>query len=341
MFGRVDRAEPLSDLAPFIDDAEIAWDANGARDRVTRPLSEAVLAELHQKRAQLAGPVTEAGVEVDPEGFPVLRDEAQRVLGDRLDQGLGFVILRGLATIDLTQDEMQAAFWLFCRALGEPMVQKGGDIRLGRVANLGKPAASRPRYHETGVGGSVHTDSPIMPRVADIVGLLCLQTAQDGGLSKFVSVARVHNILLRHAPDLLRELYLPFDFDRRIDAREVSATNPALLRAPIFSYLPDKGLRGVRLRWQPEYVWEAPELPGVRPLTERQRMALHLLEGVLEDRSKAITVEVAMIPGDMQFLNNHLVAHGRTAFVDPPATADGAPPARREMRRVWLRRTPH
>lgn len=341
MFGRVDRAEPLSDLAPFIEDAEIAWDATGGREGAIRPLDPAVLAELQQERAALAGPVTEAGVAVDLAAFPVLREEARRVLSARLDQGLGFVILRGLGTIGLTPDEMQAAFWLFCKAMGEPMVQKGGGVRFGRVANLGKPAASRPRYHETGVGGSVHTDSPIMAEVAEIVGLLCLRAAQEGGGSKFVSVARAHNILLRQAPDLLRELYQPFDFDRRIDPREVSATNPALLRAPIFSYVPDQGARGVRLRWQPEYVWEAPELPGVAPLTERQRMALHLLEGVLEDRSRVITVEVAMIPGDMQFLNNHRVAHGRTAFVDPPATADGAQPLRREMRRVWLRRNAH
>ncbi|MGH1561082.1 TauD/TfdA family dioxygenase [Caulobacter segnis] len=102
----------------------------------------------------------------------------------------------------------------------------------------------------------------------------------------------------------------------------------------MFSYAPDQGACGLRLRWQPEYVWEAVSLPGASPLSERRRLALHLLEGVLDDRSNAITLEVMMIPGDMQFLNNHRIAHGRTAFFDPPA-ADGP---RREMRRVWLRR---
>jgi alpha-ketoglutarate-dependent taurine dioxygenase len=211
------------------------------------------------------------------------------------------------------------------------------------VANLGLPAAARPRYHETGVGGSIHTDSPIMPQVADVVGLLCLSAAMKGGDSKFVSVARVHDILLQHAESLLSELYEPFYFDRRISPSAVSSANPALLRAPIFTYDPDLGARGLRLRWQPEYVWGAPDLPGAPPLSERRRLALHLLEGVLEDRAEAITVRLSMQPGDMQFLNNHAVAHGRTPFLDPPqaeASPGPNPPTQREMRRTWLRRRP-
>ena len=181
-----------------------------------------------------------------------------------------------------------------------------------------------------------------MAQVADLVGLLCLRAAAEGGESKFVGVAHVHDILLQHAPDLLAELYEPFYFDRRIRPAEVSPTNPAVLRAPIFSYDPASGPRGLRLRWQPEYVWQAPELPGVPPLTDRQRLALNLLEGVLEDRAGAITVRIAMRPGDMQFLNNHRVAHGRTRFFDHPQAPDARPSGRtnREMRRVWLRRRP-
>ena len=94
----------------------------------------------------------------------------------------------------------------------------------------------------------------------------------------------------------------------------------------------------MRLRWQPEYVWQAPDLPGVPALTERQRLALHLLEGALEDRAQVLTVRVAMKPGDMQFLNNHAVAHGRTPFSDAKAgDTDPSDTPRREMRRVWLR----
>lgn len=339
MSGRVDLAARPSRLAPFVDDVGVAWDARTPGLEPIAQLTPEVALELRDHRDTLGGPVAPTGIAVDLQTFPALRRLARTVLLQRLDHGAGFVVLRGLGALELTPDQMQAAFWRFCVAMGEPMVQKAGHVRFGRVADLGRPASSRPRYHETAVGGSVHTDSPIMPQVADLVGLLCLRAAEQGGQSRFVSVARVHNILLRQAPDLLGELYGLFDFDRRIPADDVSDTNPALLRAPIFSYAPDQGAYGLRLRWQPEYVWEAASLPGASPLSERRRLALHLLEGVLEDRSNAITRQVAMIPGDMQFLNNHRIAHGRAAFFDPPAT-EGTDGPRREMRRVWLRRRP-
>jgi alpha-ketoglutarate-dependent taurine dioxygenase len=36
-------------------------------------------------------------------------------------------------------------------------------------------------------------------------------------------------------------------------------------------------------------------------------------------------------PGDMQFLNNHVIMHARTAFEDYPE-----PARRRDLIRVWL-----
>jgi alpha-ketoglutarate-dependent taurine dioxygenase len=178
-----------------------------------------------------------------------------------------------------------------------------------------------------------------MPRTADFVGLLCVRAAAEGGDSKFVSVASVHNTLLRHAPTLLRTLYRPFYFDRRIANAQVTPNNPALLLEPIFSYDPTLEARGLRLRWQPEYVWDAPRLPGAPALQEQQRMALHLLEGVLEDRSGALTIRLSMHPGDIQLVNNHAVAHGRTAFSDDRranGSSVSAPRGGRLMRRVWM-----
>lgn len=327
-------------LTSPIADPALAWDAGTADAAVVR-VSAALLTELQHNRAFLQGKIEPIGAKLDNAAFPVLRREAIDLRRACLDEGLGFVIIRGLEPALFCAAETENVFWRLCTELGEPIDQKDGGVKFGRVANLGLPAAARPRYHETGTGGSIHTDSPIMPQVADLVGLLCLSAAAHGGESKFVSVARVHDILLGQVPNLLAELYEPFYFDRRIKPSLVSAANPALLRAPIFSCETALGAHGVRLRWQPEYVWQALELPGVPPLTERQRLALHLLEGVLEDRTGAITVHIAMRAGDMQFLNNHRIAHGRTAFLDQPGAQGlptSSPVTQREMRRVWLRR---
>ncbi len=326
-------------LSKPIGDPDGAWGTGGKN--VILPIPTDVLEELERHRPLLDAAVPPHGMTVDNTPLPALRQHAAELLRTRLDARLGFIILRGIESTRFPPPAAENIFWRFCAALGDPLAQRGDGIRFGRVANLGLPASARPRYHETGVGGSVHTDSPIMAEVADLVGLLCIRGAAAGGESKFVSVARVHDILLSHAEDLLAELYEPFFFDRRVKPEDVSPSNPAVLQAPIFTYDPTLGTRGLRLRWQPEYVWEAPGLPDVPALGERQQLALHLLEGVLEDRADAITLRVRMQPGDMQFLNNHTVAHGRTPFLDDPGGMEGAgpnPSTRREMRRVWLRR---
>ena len=340
-FHHPDRTGAAPRLTAPIGDPEVAWDAAADVARAIAPMAPDLLDELHRNRALLRRGVPAEGAVADNAAFPVLQRQAIQLLQTRLDGGPGFVILRGLDPAVWSPAEMENIFWRFCNVLGDPLVQKAEGVKFGRVANLRLPPEARPRYHETGTGGSIHTDSPIMEQVADVVGLLCLRAAMMGGDSKFVSVARVHDILLQHAESLLVELYEPFYFDRRISPSAVSPANPAVLRAPIFTYDPDLGSRGLRLRWQPEYVWQASELPGTPPLGERQRLALHLLEGVLEDRAGAITVCLSMQPGDMQFLNNHAVAHGRTPFLDQPETGSGPDPlTQREMRRVWLRRRP-
>jgi hypothetical protein len=327
-------------LCPYIHDPVIAWDAHTiARSDVLYQLSDEFLRELDESRHLLRQEIPLEGIDVNNAPFPVLRQETAAIKNNLLRRGAGFAVVRGLDPAALTATEMENAYWRICSELGTPFLQKGGYIKFGRVENLGLPPEARPRYHETGTGGSVHTDSPIMPRVADYVGLLCVRAAVDGGQSKFVSVARVHNVLLEHAEDLLAELYQPFHFDRRIKPADVSPDNPVLLVAPIFSYEPPLGARGLKMRWQPEYVWEAPQLGGVPPLSQRQQLALHLLEGLLEDRGGTITVRLTMQPGDIQLLNNHVVAHGRTPFADHRLTGDPAQPdpeKRRLMRRVWM-----
>ena len=317
-----------------------AWAADhGSASSHTVRFSPKVLGELQANRALLQEEIPLAGLPLENSAFPRLCEAAAMLQRQCLQTGSGFVIVTGLADVLDRQIELENAFWRLCLELGRPFVQKSGFVRFGRVENLGRPLHERPRYHETGTGGSIHTDSPIMPAVADYVGLLCVRPALSGGDSKFISVGRIHNILLEHAPDLLDELYQPFFFDRRLKAGEISTDNPATLYEPIFSYDPVLGDHGLRLRWQPEYIWQAPQLPNVPPLTERQHLALHLLEGLLEDRTGELTIKAGMQAGDIQLLNNHVIAHGRTAFEDHVLTDDPTaidPDRRRLLRRVWL-----
>jgi alpha-ketoglutarate-dependent taurine dioxygenase len=292
------------------------------------------LAELAAHRADFQQAIGLEGLANPPLRLPVLAAEIRALSTELLDEGHGFAILRGLASADFTPVEWEHVFWHICRELGDPMVQKAGNVRMGRVEDLGRPVAAGARYHETNAAGSVHTDSPIMPRVADYVGLLCVRPAANGGESKFVSVASVHNRLVANDPAALARLYEPFYFDRRIPPQDVSVDNPAYLRAPIFTYAPRMGDHGLALRWQAEYVWQAPRLAGVPALTPEQEAALRALDHLLKDEAGELTVRCTMRAGDIQLLNNRKVAHGRTAFSDQRSLESGGG---RLMRRVWLR----
>ena len=75
------------------------------------------------------------------------------------------------------------------------------------------------------------------------------------------------------------------------------------------------------------YIEQAQQLPDVPRLTAEQLEALDLLMELAEE----LCFEMPLEPGDLQFLNNHLIYHGRTAF------EDDAPGGRdRLLLRLWL-----
>ena len=63
--------------------------------------------------------------------------------------------------------------------------------------------------YQTAERQTFHTDS------CDIVGLLCLQTAKEGGHSALVSTGAVWNAVLQQRPDLAAALLQPVATDRR------------------------------------------------------------------------------------------------------------------------------
>jgi alpha-ketoglutarate-dependent taurine dioxygenase len=68
------------------------------------------------------------------------------------------------------------------------------------------------------------------------------------------------------------------------------------------------------------------EREGVR-LTPLQREALDYLDAVLA--RPELQLEMQLLPGDLQILDNFTILHSRTSYQD-------LPPRRRHLLRVWL-----
>ena len=231
--------------------------------------------------------------------------------------GRGFFLLRGVPVAEYSPWESAAAFWGMGLYFGEAVSQNGKGHVLGHVANLGLDYADpEVRGYQTSALLNYHTD------FSDLVGLLCLKTAQSGGLSSIVSSTTLWNEMLRRRPDLARVLMEPVHYTRW---GEVGEGQQRFYGMPVFS--PHQG------RMVVTYVRSAirkaqlmPEVPRLRP---EQEEALDLLDRLAAD--PALHLSMAFRPGDVQMVCNHCILHSRTAYQDWPE-----PEKRRHLLRLWL-----
>jgi len=258
---------------------------------------------------------------------PALQTFAQS-LRHELYNGTGLTLLRGLPIDRYTPEEAAMLYWGVGSALGPTLPQNAKGERLYSVRNEGYSVkkdygATGVRYSKTTESFHFHTDSApnLSGPAPDLIGLFALRTAKSGGESLLVSAEAVHNILLNEHPAALEHLYRPVHHDR---TAEWQPGESRTLLAPIFRHE-----RRLQMRYMRFYIEQGHEKAGV-PLTTDQRAALDCLDHVMD--RPGLHFRIALEPGDMLFLNNHLVLHSRTAFVDHPEST-----RRRHYARIWMR----
>jgi alpha-ketoglutarate-dependent taurine dioxygenase len=259
----------------------------------------------------------------DPEALAVLRRDLRPALGD-LEQGRGFVILRGLEP-GWTHDQSKAAYWLVGCALGAPFEQNVQGTLLYDVRDTGRQVSEGVRFSVTNADSSFHTDNSFGDTVLDYVGLLCLQAAKSGGVNQMVSGYTAAEVLRRRSPGLYEILCRPFHVDRRGGVRPGESPTA---RVPVFLREGEELL----VRYLRYWIHEGHARAG-EPLTADQERALDLLDEVLQHPE--LRVEFSLEPGDMFWLNNRWTLHNRTAFEDHPESE-----RRRHLVRLWVRRPP-
>ena len=271
---------------------------------------------VDQARAQV-GDEPNALLDMTSEDFSlgVFADVVKDIEFD-LRHGIGVSVIRTLPVHRWTPIETLIAYWGIGCQLGTPLSSNANGDMIGHVIDLGADyQQANTRGYDTNSKLSYHADQ------CDVVGLLCRQTAQQGGVSKLVSTAAVHNELLVRRPDLLAVLKEPLYFSWM--GEQESGSEP-WYRAPVFDFVDGTfncapGVNHIR---------KGHVLPGAPALTERQSEALTLFEQVCEE----LEFSMDFMPGDIQFLNNALIAHTRSEFTDW-AQKD----RRRHLLRIWLR----
>ncbi len=93
---------------------------------------------------------------------------------------------------------------------------------------------------------------------------------------------------------------------------------------------PAKSRRGrLSVSYGPDYIRSAQSGAHVPPLSPAQLEAMAVLDQMNSDPRFSVTMDLR--PGDMQFLNNHITLHSRTAYEEHPE-----PERRRDLIRLWL-----
>lgn len=234
-----------------------------------------------------------------------------------LVHGRGFVVVRGLPVDTWEQPVIDAAYWLLGHHLGVPGAQNPQGDLLGNVHDTGEEATNPAiRRYRTSGNIDFHCDA------ADVVGLLCLRPAKEGGQSRIASSVTVFDEARARRPELVDRLFEPFPLDLR-DEHAPGASPVVPVRACAFD--------GSTLRtfWHSEYYRSAPRHDEVADYTEDEQALLDLYDGIAEE--PGLFLDMWLEPGDMQFLSNHSVIHARTAYEDHPE-----PGRKRHLLRLWL-----
>ena len=240
-----------------------------------------------------------------------------KALQHKLLHGIGVEVLRGLPVAGYSQEFAATVFCGIGAHLGSARSQNAAGHILGHVRDLGASSKDpNTRIYQTSERQTFHTDS------ADVVGLLCIRAAKEGGRSLLVSAESIYNRMRALRPDLLEKLFDPIATDRR---GEVPEGAKPWMEIPPLSWHAGR----LTVFYQRQYIDSAQRFEGAMRLTPAHVEALDLFDALAND--PALHVSMQLQPGDMQFVYNHSQLHDRTAFVDWPA-----PERRRHLLRLWL-----
>lgn len=306
---------------PRVLETDCEWHAEDVADESTwiERLDAEELAELDAalRHATASG---DDLLDIGKEQF-LLEKLAARLEGveRELMEGRGFVLLRGIPRERYSQAEMETLYWGIGMHLGRPWPQNKKGHLLGDVLDQGKTGAeANSRGNE--IGGAApfpyHSDG------SDLVGLMCLQRAQSGGLSTVANAVSIHNDLVRDAPDLAAELYGPLPYDFRGEQPEGGRRWYSM---PAFTEFGDR----LFVRYIRPYILFSQRHPDAPRITEAQEAAMQRVDAMTQDPNYNVFMDLQ--PGDIQFVNNYHVLHARTTYVDDPSTGRV-----RHLKRLWL-----
>jgi len=219
---------------------------------------------------------------------------------DNLENGTGVVMVDNFPIEGLSRVQIAAAYLGISSYLGRWVPQSSAGLRsesrgfglpMGEVRAEMK-GATPTQGRQANNYFRLHTDR------CDVISLVGIRTAKAGGHTRICSATKVYNVMLERHPELARSLFQPFP--------RIWEGGGGLADLPIWAVCDGK----FTTQFSPSYTENSQLLPEARRLSSDEVEALDLVE--------EIGIEVGhrflQGPGQLYFLNNHQVYHGRSSW---------------------------
>ncbi|MAH83858.1 MAG: hypothetical protein CBB68_05780 [Rhodospirillaceae bacterium TMED8] len=216
--------------------------------------------------------------------------------------GRGVTLVKGLPSSELNEIEYRILTWVIGLHLGVPRPQGRMTQYISEVQ-----AAGGIYRHAGGRGYNTNSNLDFHADGCDLVALACFNAAKAGGMSMVSSSILAWQTLLEERPDLAEVALSDFHFSRN---QEQAPDEGAFYAQPLFDVEDGR----LFAKWNRNRINTAQQLDGVPRLSEAQIECIDLLDDIL--RRPGAMFSMWLEPGDLQFINNHIVLHSRTEFED-------------------------
>ncbi|KAF3115642.1 hypothetical protein TWF569_001625 [Orbilia oligospora] len=255
-------------------------------------------------------------LDINKENFhlPTLGDVLERV-SEKVYDGEGFVLLRGLNPREFTEEEnIIVASGVSAYVGGKFGRQSPTGSMITHLTTL-KGIETQAGYYSNQFQ-TFHND-----HACDVISLYCLNPPASGGQVRLASASKTYQDIVETRPDII-----PILADSNW-IHQTARQNPLYIRRPLL-YQTDDGKPFFcfsRAALLEEFRTHRLEGLGLPPLTRTQGEALNIVEMVADKNS----IEIGLQSGDLVFINNLAVLHGRREFEDNEI-------AKRHMLRLWV-----
>ena len=237
-----------------------------------------------------------------------------------LENGDGYLIIKNFENSKKKFKKKIYLFEKFSRLLG----QNNKDEKVIKVQPKKKlidkfknRVKKKLRYHQTNLGGSIHSDGPQIYKPPRYIIMACLEQTNFGGESIISDTQKIYKELEIKKDNILKTLKTKFYFERRGFGK-----NKTFLK-PIF----EKNNTKIEFRYLRDYIEGGYKIKKIK-LNNEKIKALDYLDKLLN--LKKYQKIYKLKAGDLIILNNKIFAHGRKTF---RATKKN----NRTLLRVWIK----